>query len=240
MIGELLKNLGSFIAAGGGGAAIAWVIFKKLGDGWLADRFAKRLETFKYEQVKDLEQLRHKITSLFSRISKIHEKEFEVLPMAWLKLHQAYGLVSRLCSALKQFPDFRQMSTPMFEAFVAGSALHEVRKKELLALEVSERDQYYREGIFWSELAEAKSAQMELNNYLVMNRIFMNESLCKSFNEINALLKSIIITQEIVNQMPHLPAVELRQQLEIDLAKIEPLLPPLESAIQERLHYSEA
>jgi hypothetical protein len=73
-----------------------------------------------------------------------------------------------------------------------------------------------------------------------MNRIFMTESLCERFSEINKLLKSILITEEMVKKMPYVPMVELRNQLEVELAGIQPLLPPLEKAIQERLHYGEA
>src|SRR6266849_6971153 len=187
MTGEVLKTLGSILAAGGGGAVVAWGIFAKFSDGWLAEKFAKRLETFKHEQAKELEHLRHTITSLFSRISKIHEKEFEVLPTAWHKLHQAYGRVSHVCSALKQTPDLDQMNTKLFEAFVADYKLHEARKKDLLQLQASNRNQYYGRLTFWSDLDEAKSAQRDLNNYLVQNRIFMTESLCQPFNEINTL-----------------------------------------------------
>jgi hypothetical protein len=35
--------------------------------------------------------MRRQVQWEFSRISKIHEKEFEVLPNAWLMLHEAYG-----------------------------------------------------------------------------------------------------------------------------------------------------
>src|SRR5207253_1510705 len=51
----------------------------------------KGLERFRHEQAKEIEHLRHEINSLFSRVSKIHEREFEVLPAAWQKLHESYG-----------------------------------------------------------------------------------------------------------------------------------------------------
>jgi hypothetical protein len=226
---EIINNLGQIVAAAGTGAVVAWAMFTKFAESWLAGKFAKRLEMFKHEQA-----------SVFSRISKIHEKEFEVLPTAWLKLHQAYGQTAELCSALKRFPDLNQMNIAQFEAFVTACRLHEVHKKELLQLQISDRNTYYQRWIFWADISDAKSAQEDFNNYLVMNRIFMTESLCERFSDINKLLKSILITEEMVKQMPHVPMVELRNQLEVDLTKIQPLFPPLEKAIQERLHYGEA
>jgi len=240
MTGRILNSLLAVVAAGGGGAVIASLIFAKFGESWLAEKFAKRLEIFKHEQAKDIEQLRHKITSLFSRISKIHEKEFEVLPTAWLKLHQAYGQTYQVCSAFKQFPDLNQMNAIHFEAFVEACKLHDVKKKELLQLQVCDRNAYYQLWKFWADITEAKSAQEDFNNFLVTNRIFMTKTLCEQFNEINRLMRSILIAEEMVKQMPHVQLVEVRKQLEIDLTKIQPLLPPLEEAIQERLHYGEA
>jgi hypothetical protein len=68
----------------------------------------------------------------------------------------------------------------------------------------------------------------------------MTQNLCDRFSEINRLLRSILITETMIKQMPHIPMIELKNQLEIDLTKIEPLLFPLEKAIQDRLHYEEA
>ena len=74
--------------------AAAWAFLKWWGAKWIENRFSKNLEAFKGEQQKllevykaeqqrELEHLRHRLSS---RISKIHEKEFEVLPKAWLML----------------------------------------------------------------------------------------------------------------------------------------------------------
>ena len=234
---DLLKTLGALAAASGCGAGIAWAIFTKLGDRWLEERFAKRLETFKHEQTKEIEQLRHRITSLFSRISKIHEKEFEVLPEAWLKLHDAYGKVFHVGSALKRFLALHQMSEANFEEFVATCRLPEFRKQELLQLQAADRTEYYSRWIFWSDFAEAQSAMNAFHNYFVMNRIFMTDSLRQKFGEIDVLLNSVLSSLELDQQIP---SPTLKTQLSADLAKIQFLLVPLEKAIQDRLRFEDA
>lgn len=190
------------MAAGGGGAVIAWAIFAKFGDRWLEHRFAKRLEAFKHEEAKELEHLRHQITSLFSRISKIHEKEFEVLPTAFLYLHKAYGACFALSSALQQFPALNRMGDSHFAEFVEACRLPAFRKQELRTLQGADRDEYYQRWIFWTDIAEAKSLQKDFRNFLVMNRIFMTENLRKQFTEIDRLIFSVLTAQEIDRQMP--------------------------------------
>lgn len=64
----------------------------------------------------------------------------------------------------------------------------------------------------------------------------MTPELQAKFVEINRLLKSVLIATEIDNRAP---SPELKEELGSDLAKVEPLLPALEDAIQKRLHYAE-
>lgn len=87
MLEELLKAIGLLVVAAGGLTAIAYAIFKNLGEKWLDARFDERLAAYKHEQQKELEQVRFKITALLDRATKLHQREFEVLPEAWSLLN---------------------------------------------------------------------------------------------------------------------------------------------------------
>jgi hypothetical protein len=89
---------------------------------WLDARFSERLEKLKHEQQKEIESIRQRVQWHFSRVSKIHEKEFEILPRAWFLLHEAHGLAGDLVGRLRQIPDFQSMPDPMLQEFVAASA----------------------------------------------------------------------------------------------------------------------
>jgi phosphoglycerate-specific signal transduction histidine kinase len=65
----------------------------------------------------------------------------------------------------------------------------------------------------------------------------MTGDLQQKFSEIDQLLMSVLIASEITHQTP---SPQLRQKLAEDFTKIQPLLAPLEKAIQERLRYEEA
>jgi hypothetical protein len=81
---SVLKWVG---AVGGSVSAIAVVLLKFSVD--------KRLSRSQEENQRKLEHLRQ---FLSGRISKIHEKEFEILPTAWSLLHTAHGAVARCTS----------------------------------------------------------------------------------------------------------------------------------------------
>ena len=88
----------SVVVSGGGAAALILWACKNFGVKWLDAQFAKRLEAFKHEQAKEIEGMRRQVQWEFSRISKIHEREFEILPKAWLLLHEVHGHTAGLGS----------------------------------------------------------------------------------------------------------------------------------------------
>jgi hypothetical protein len=62
IISSIWTAFGVIAVAGGGLVAIAYGIFKFLGDKWLNAKFEERLTAYKHEQQKELEELRSKLT----------------------------------------------------------------------------------------------------------------------------------------------------------------------------------
>ncbi|MFZ0312914.1 MAG: hypothetical protein WAL85_09425, partial [Candidatus Korobacteraceae bacterium] len=149
----LFALIGKVIIAGGGGAVVAYGLFQAFGRSWINQYFNKRLELFKHDQQIELEQLRHDINSLFSRISKVHEKEFEILPKAWHLLHEAHGATLQLIKAFRQWPDLDVMPGEQLEAFLAASRLAEFQKNEIRGC--GNKLKHYQEVVFWYELNDA-------------------------------------------------------------------------------------
>jgi hypothetical protein len=229
-------SVGRLLAVGGGGALVGYSIFRWLGKRWLEQQFQKQLQQLKHDQEKELEQLRHDINALFSRISKIHEKEFEVLPKAWQLLHEANGSAFQVVRALKHFPDFDRMPERHFEEFLAGCGLPDFKKNELRT--ANDRSKYYEEAIFWVELGEAKHARTELNNYLALNSIFMTESLRQQFRDINRDLAAVLISEEVCHGQGY--SEEASKAISKNLEDINAMFSKIETAVQERLRYKEA
>src|SRR5579862_9407959 len=113
-----VKFAGSLLVYGGGSAAVAYAIFRFLGRSWLDQHFKTSLEQLKHDQQKQIEFVRHGINSRFSRISRIHEKEFEVLPKAWQLLHYANGAVFELNKAFEEWSDLDALPEPQFEEWL--------------------------------------------------------------------------------------------------------------------------
>lgn len=232
---EILKFIGGVVAIGGSSAFIAYNLFKWLGKSWIEHKFAKELESFRSEKQKDLEQVRHQINTEFSRVSKIHSKEFEVLPKAWELAHLAYGKVHDITRGLKYYPQLDDMSEIQLAEVLATSKLSESSKDRLL--KASDKSKVYQDEIFWIEFAESRKAQIELNNFLHLNSIFMTETLESSFQEMNSGLQRILTEHEIGTKMKLADMLISSSQATGELSK---KFDSLKVAVKDRLQYEKA
>lgn len=232
----ILKFIGNAVAIGGSAAAFAYAIFVWLGKKWLEERFARRLEDYKHKQNQELEHYRYQINALFNRITKIHEKEIEVLPTAWEKLQDALGYVGGFTSPLKRYPEFDRMTEQEIDEFLRGSKLSDAHKQELL--EAPDKTQYYMEMIFWYELGEAKKRLTEFHNYLLYNKIFLSPDLYAQFRAMDELLMGALNDSEVGKEsrdhkLITRPYKQIREKADSIIGEIERL-------IQKRLHHEEA
>jgi hypothetical protein len=126
MTGQAWSFLGQVISVGGGAAVISYLLFQFLGKSWIENKFAQRLDQLKHEQALELQRLRVEIDSLLSGALKLQEREFLVLPEAWVKLDEAHNLVSWLAAPFQQYPDLDRMTQAQLEDSwgIQNSAAH--------------------------------------------------------------------------------------------------------------------
>ncbi len=232
----ILIFIGKVVAFGGGLVAIAYGLFQFLGRKWIENKFSKQLEEYKNEQRKELEDFRFKINTLFNRVTKIHEKEFEVLPESWSKLHDAKSIISNLVSPLQSYPDFNKMTEEEIRSSLKNTLLEEFQVEKLIQHE--DKTKYYQEKIFWLRLHDAKKKFSEFHVYITKNRIFLSDDLKGLFIDADNLLWETMTEKEIGEsykdyQMMHSAYKKLRDNIDEIIEKIE-------KQVQERLHYHKA
>jgi hypothetical protein len=240
---EWLKLIVSGGIGAVGGVAAVLGLSRWLGDVWLGRilekekvKHAKEIENLKAVFSRELEQLRHDMNVLFSRITKIDEKEFEVLPRAWQLLQEANGAMFNVVKALKRVPDFSRMSGPQFEEFLKTCRLADFKKNELK--DAKDKERCYSEALFWLELEDAKKAQIDLNNHLAVNSIFMTESLRQQFSDINQALAEVLISEEVAHGLGY--SAELKKSISENLSKISDMFDKIEQAVKKRLRHEDA
>jgi hypothetical protein len=113
--------------------AFALQLFKGYGEKWLDAGFDERLQNFRHAQAQEIEGLRFKVSTLLNRATKLHQREFEVLPEAWARLSDAFWKGNALVAFLKQQANLNDMSEPQRKAVIKHSRLQDWQKNEVRA-----------------------------------------------------------------------------------------------------------
>jgi len=214
---------------------MAYGLFRFVGTKWLETQFAGQLEKRKHDQQKELEQLRDTIQRMFSRISKIHEKEFDVLPEAWFLLHDAYGAAMIAVGATLRFlPNFENMPDEQLEEFLQRTKLTPYQKKELKGS--SDRRTYYSQAVEGIAMDEAKEKHRLFNNYLIKNRIFLDDDLRTKFGAVSQNLIQGLTSYDVAKGSDY----KLEREGFDKIRALQEKIAEVEQAVQKRLHYYDA
>jgi hypothetical protein len=217
--------IGKFIVFGGGIVAIAYGIFTWLGKKWIEQIFSERLE-----------KLRNDINILFNRVTLIHQKEFEVLSIAWEKLHLALGLVHGLVKHVKQYPNFSVMSAGEFDHFLEEADLADFQKQELM--DSGNRQKYYEDASYIRELLKVKNGIIDFHNYIIVNRIFLTKDTRQIFSEVDRVLSGASEKYDMARELRLFKDMHsVFEEIGKDLDK---RIDELEKLIQKRLRFEEA
>jgi hypothetical protein len=236
MIGTFFEIIGKIVLYGGGAVGIAYGLFVFLGKNWIENKFATRLEAYKAKQNKELEDVKYKINTLFNRVLKIHDKEMEVLPEAWSKLHDAIDHISSLVNVLQQYPDFTIQKEEDIISYLESLQWEKHQIDDLL--HSPDRNKHFQDKIFWYRLSEARKMFSEFHKYIIRNKIFMGKELKDQFSKVGDLLWESLITREVGEEAKdHKMIVESYKKLKDNLSQI---VDDIENIMQKRLRYDEA
>ena len=235
MADNVAEYIGQIALSASTAAIIAYGAFRWFGKRWIEHRFAQRLEEFKRKQSEFLEQYRYQIDSLFSRITKIHEKEFEVLPEIWRKLQDAHGYFVGIASPLQSWPDLNRFSQPELDAFIEKCELLDHQKEELRQAE--NKLDYYTEKIYWIRLGDARMKFNDFRGYQRHNRIFLSKDLFDLFHQIELAMIDVEVYLEDPDDRPWHGGSEQFKNLTKD---VQALIDKVENTVQERLRFHQA
>jgi hypothetical protein len=230
----IFKWLGEIGVYLSGATAFAYVIFRFFSEKWIETKFSERLEEFKHKQNKEIEELKLRINTIFNRLTKIHDKELEILPESWNLLQEAIGRVADFTSIYQFYPNLDRMTQPELETFLSTSDLYDFEKNELK--QKTDKLTYYQERLFLRKANKAEASLMDFHNFVVKNRIFMTSELQELFTKIDGIMQEAKILRENGQEDRALSAAAYKKMRD----EINPIKDSIEKTIQSRLHFKEA
>ncbi len=186
------KSFWNLVATSGMG----FLLFKAWGEKWLQKRFDAQLADLKHKQQKELDKNRDEVQRIFNRIVKIHEKEFEVYPQAWLMLQTLQGTAFHaVTSGIGGGPDFHKMKdAAALDAFLAETEFTDYQKDLLRKGEtVESREEMYSRFEESRRLDASSEAARLMKNYLLLNEVFMTPEIAQHFSEFHGRIQKALV-----------------------------------------------
>jgi hypothetical protein len=226
---HIAELVGYAVVGAGAVVTFAFQLFKRYGEKWLEARFDERLQNLRHAQAQEIEGLRFKVSTLLDRATKLHQREFEVLPEAWAKLSDAYWSATALVAPFRETYNLSSMSEPQLEALIAKSRFQDWQKDEIRA--ASDVSKKYNEIHELYNLADAKKACTDSSRYLGVQGIFVESELRKKMDRLNQLIWNSLIEDESNKQF------DMRERAQASALRDEgvPLRDDLETAIHRRI-----
>jgi hypothetical protein len=114
---------------------VSWTAFRWFGQTWIESKFSRAMEEYKSEQAQELERLRHRINSTFDRLTRLHDREFEVLPDLWGKLVEARLWAISYVSSFQSYPDIARLEDDALAEYLAERPFAEWQRREIMNAE---------------------------------------------------------------------------------------------------------
>ena len=200
MANEVFEYVGKALVVGGGASLVAYQAFKHLAAKWLDSRFEKNFQQLVHDQNKEIERLRSDLTKSFDRATKLHQREFEVLPKIWDDVSEAYWATASLVSPLQTMPDLNRMQEKQLASFVAQSELADWQKDELLA--ARDKTQKYGELIYWHKLNRVSQSHRAADIALSRSGIFVQDSIREKLQSVLDLVRGALIEDQMNHEHP--------------------------------------
>jgi hypothetical protein len=181
---QIWSLVGKVVTAGGGGAVVAYAIFRFLGKGWIEHQFAKELEAAKSE-----------ISILAARKLKLHDREFVVFPELWSKLNKVFVSLNQAVVSLRQVPDFQRMEATDLDSWVSRSDLLDHEKTYFNS--EGDKGRAYGRILDLRDLNKAKGDFYEFHTYLQENRIFLSPEVKGKLSGIDNFMRESLVAKEI-------------------------------------------
>ncbi|PZS77531.1 hypothetical protein A7X84_02470 [Stenotrophomonas maltophilia] len=191
------------VTAGGGAGIVVYASLKHFASSWLEDKFKSRLQEMVHDQNKEIERLKSELTRTFDRVTRLHQQEFEILPLVWDEVHEAFWQAAALVSSFQSYPDLNSMTPAHLEEFIAQCELDAWQKAELL--EANDKSAKFRFFDYWRKASAARRAHLSALNKTSRHAIFLPESLKNEFLRILSNISTALVQHEVYFKHPLRP-----------------------------------
>jgi hypothetical protein len=200
-----LANIREMIVSLLGSTALSLLIIKAVGSKFLDTQFQKIIESYRF-----------RITSEFDRISKIHEKEFEILPKIWDCIVNTSSEISRTIAPAQTYLDVTRFNDVELEEVLMKKEFPKEKIEELKRVKANESRQNVYIGLcFYKSINSIGNHITEFDKIYFENKIFLTDEIEEILHRIRKKFISIWVNLKYsINQFYEINYDKVYQNIE--------------------------
>ena len=228
-------NWGACAIAFFGPTGLAYLLILKYGEKWIDRRVEAKTKRLEHDLQKELDRARDELQRMFDRVVKIHAKEFEVLPEAWLMLHELHGKAYHGVDAvMKGVPAFGKMKDDELEEFLKQCSFTDFQRKMISEAETPEqREKEYFRLLNGNNLDVANEAGRLFKNYLLKNDVFMTPEIGRLFHSAHETIQHGVTQYQIGKDHDY----KMQHEGIMKVLEFKPTFTIIKDTIQKRLGF---
>ncbi|WP_422028506.1 hypothetical protein [Roseovarius sp.] len=231
---DVAKFLLSVLSAGGGGAFVAYYVFKRLGDAWLEARFAEKLEAYRHDRAKELERLRAEIDGALKAQVRFQEKQFEACLDIWNALKEAQSELLGSISPLQQYSDIKRLDEDARAEYLNTLDLKKWQVDEILS--APDIQAQFMETMNRMRFNAAAQAFSEFDRVTRRYELFLNPETFALIRSVADAMRSSLVAKEMsLDQPDHKLSHEAWSEYDKNCVPlVKKLVPQLQELIEVR------
>ena len=230
---QIIDFLARLFVIGGVSVGVFWVVFQKAVERWVDGHFAKRQKEFEHELAKDLQRLKVKMDTVIQGALRLQEREFKLLPEAWEKISEAFGLTMWLAAPFQQFPSVQGLTESELDEYLSKSDYLESQKEKIKGADWREQNKIVQQIEVRKRRVKVHNAIAEADKFIKVNGVFLPLDILKQLTDLKDKTWSCLVAHEVGTDHDNYKMVNEGWQKLKDEG--EPLHNAVEMAIRTRL-----
>lgn len=204
-------------------------------DKWLTKRFQGQLDALKHAQALEIAKLKLAFDAKLHRATKLHEREFEVLPKAWNMLGETGGAIQLLVANNQTHTDVSKLDPLSLREFLAPLPLSEAEKQAVIDAPTGERTNLYMERKLRHQMVEASTLAQNFHNFIAGNGVFIEPTLRRKLFKLSEVYDSVVNTHSMLLVHGSPPKIDIGSLNRHKLEATNKLVGEIGDAISDRI-----
>ncbi len=199
-----LATIALALAVGLAGIARAYI------DKWLDSRFQAKLAALNHSQALEIARFQLAIDTKLNRASKLHDREFEVLPRAWDLLCEAGGAVTLLLDENQTHPDLSKLDDLELNELLSSMPFSEAECDAIRSTPKDAQTQLYAKRKRRYQVVRAGGLAQDFHNYVASYGVFVEPSLRSKLLRFSDILSEVVQTHSQLMPVDDPNAIKVR------------------------------